>query len=95
MASAFGRALRKVLRRTGDTVDTAVHQRGENNSSTRRADSCELIWLCIQFVGGLDVIGADKRKVGYYVGLIVSHYTLILRVRVLSNFFRSPSTMLH
>ena len=28
---------------------------------------------CIQLVGGLDIIGGDERKVGYYVGLIVSY----------------------
>ena len=32
-----------------------------------------LICRRLQLVGGLDIIGGDERKVGYYVGLIVSH----------------------
>lgn len=34
-----------------------------------------LIYGRIQLVGGLDIIGGDKRKVGYYVGLTVSFAT--------------------
>ena len=36
-------------------------------------DGSGLIYRRLQLVGGLDIIGGDKRKVGYYVGLIVSH----------------------
>ena len=38
----------------------------------RRTQVLRFICHCLQLVGGLDIIGGDKRKVGYYVGLIVS-----------------------
>jgi len=69
MASAFGRALRKGLRRVGNTVDTALHQSGKIHWFTTNGGLKILFVVVCSLLAGWTLSGETSAKSGIMLGL--------------------------